>query len=79
MGFQPERRLDPGGTLTYTLGNCPYRDAAREDQAVVCGLHRGLTQGLLETLAPNAELTDFLPEDPDSAGCLIQIRGPLTD
>lgn len=79
MGFQPMRRLDPGPTLTYELANCPYRDAVREDQAVVCGLHRGLTRGLLEVLSPQTELAAFVPKDPYAAGCLIKLRGPLTD
>lgn len=79
MGFQPERRLQPGATLTYELANCPYRDAAREDQAVVCGLHRGLTQGLLDVLSPQSELAGFVPKDPYAAGCLIEVRGPLAE
>ena len=47
LGFQPTSRIDREGTLTYTLANCPYRDAVRENQTVVCALHRGLTRGLL--------------------------------
>ena len=79
MGFQPTRRLDPDRTLTYELANCPYRDAAGEDQAVVCSLHRGLTVGLLETLSPQTELAGFVPKDPYAAGCLITISGPLAE
>src|SRR5215218_10923812 len=40
MGFQPTRRFDRTDTVTYCLDNCPYRDAVRERQSVVCGLHR---------------------------------------
>lgn len=79
MGFQPDRRLQPGATLTYELANCPYRDAASEDQAVVCGLHRGLTQGLLDVLSPQSELSAFVPKDPYAAGCLIEVRGALAE
>jgi predicted ArsR family transcriptional regulator len=79
MGFQPVRRRDSHRNLTYELVNCPYRDAVREDQAVVCGLHRGLTRGLLDTLSPETELTGFVPKDPYAAGCLIQLRGPLAE
>jgi predicted ArsR family transcriptional regulator len=77
MGFQPRRRLDPGGTLTYCLGNCPYRDAVRERQSVVCGLHRGMTRGLLDGVDPKTRLSSFVPKDPDTAGCEITLRGPL--
>jgi predicted ArsR family transcriptional regulator len=79
LGFQPERKVDPTGQLTYRLGNCPYRDAVRENQPVVCTLHRGITRGLLDTLAPETKLSGFVPRDPDTAGCLIELRGELAD
>jgi predicted ArsR family transcriptional regulator len=77
MGFQPHRRLDDRGTLTYCLANCPYRDAVRERQSVVCGLHRGITRGLLDSVDPKTRLSAFVPKDPDIAGCEITLRGPL--
>jgi predicted ArsR family transcriptional regulator len=77
LGFQPERDVDPAGTLTYRLGNCPYRDAVRENQAVVCTLHRGMTRGLLDAIAPETKLAGFVPRDPYTAGCLIELRGDL--
>jgi predicted ArsR family transcriptional regulator len=77
MGFQPRRRFDEGGTLTYCLDNCPYRAAVRERQSVVCGLHRGLTRGLLDEIDPKTSLSAFVPKDPDAAGCEITLRGPL--
>ena len=79
LGFQPARRREPDGRLTYVLANCPYRDAVHEDQAVVCCLHRGLTRGLLDVVSRQTELTDFVPKDPYVAGCLIQVRGPLAE
>jgi predicted ArsR family transcriptional regulator len=79
MGFAPARRSEPSGTLTYELCNCPYRDAVRENQPVVCALHRGITQGLLDVLAPETRLTAFVPRDPVTAGCLIELSGGLAD
>jgi predicted ArsR family transcriptional regulator len=79
LGFQPEREVDPEGQLTYRLRNCPYRDAVRENQPVVCTLHRGITRGLLDTIAPETKLAGFVPRDPDTAGCLIELRGALAD
>jgi predicted ArsR family transcriptional regulator len=63
------------GRVTYRLRNCPYRDAVRANQPVVCALHRGLTRGLLDALQPSARLSRFVPEDPDGAGCVIEVRG----
>jgi predicted ArsR family transcriptional regulator len=77
MGFQPRRRVDRADKLTYCLDNCPYRAAVRERQSVVCGLHRGLTRGLLDEIDPMTKLSAFVPKDPDAAGCEITLRGPL--
>jgi hypothetical protein len=65
-------------TTRFELGNCPYRAAVRANQPVVCTLHRGLTRGLLDRLEPRAALSDFVPRDPDHAGCLIEIEGRRT-
>lgn len=77
LGFQPEREPAADGRLTYRLCNCPYREAVRERQSVVCALHRGLTRGMLDALDTKTKLIGFEPKDPDLAGCLIHIRGRL--
>jgi predicted ArsR family transcriptional regulator len=77
LGFQPRRETTPAGGITYRLCNCPYRDAARESPDVVCVLHRGMTRGLLDVIAPNTTLTGFVPNDPDEAGCRIELTGGL--
>lgn len=73
LGFAPQRERAEGSTVLFRLGCCPYREAVRENQPVVCQLHRGLTLGLLDQLAPGARLSDFVPKDPDRAGCLIEV------
>ena len=75
LGFAPQRTRGKGDGVTFKLGNCPYRDAVEENPAVVCALHRGLTLGLLDGLAPRATLTRFVPEEPRHAGCLIEVDG----
>lgn len=75
LGFAPQREPGEMGRVVYRLGNCSYREAVRENQPVVCALHRGLTRGVLDDLAPSARLTKFVPEDPDRAGCLIEVEG----
>jgi predicted ArsR family transcriptional regulator len=77
LGFQPRREPVAGDRLTYRLRNCPYREAVRERQSMVCGLHRGITQGLLDALDPETELVGFEAKDPDAAGCLIELRGRM--
>ena len=75
LGFQPAVSVGEGGAVCCQLGNCPYKEAVRDNQAVVCALHEGITAGLLEELAPSASLTRFEPRDPDQAGCLIEVTG----
>jgi predicted ArsR family transcriptional regulator len=75
LGFAPQRRRATAGRVVFRLGNCPYREAVRENQPVVCALHRGLTLGLLDQLDPAARLTDFVAKKPERAGCLIEVQG----
>ncbi len=79
LGFQPRREPEGERRLTYRLCNCPYRDAVRENQDVVCTLHRGLTRGLLDVLASGTKLVDFVPHDPYTAGCEIELEGGLAE
>jgi predicted ArsR family transcriptional regulator len=78
LGFQPEIDREAPRPTTVRLGNCPYRDAVKTNQPVICTLHRGITLGLLDALLPNASLTDFDPRDPDTAGCTIGLGEKTT-
>jgi predicted ArsR family transcriptional regulator len=75
LGFAPQRERRQAGRVVFRLDNCPYRGAVRENQPVVCALHRGLTRGFLDVIEPSAQLTRFVPEDPDCAGCRIEVAG----
>lgn len=78
LGFQPRREPAADGTVTYRMGNCPYREAVHENQQAICTLHRGLTRGLLDVLDPAAQLVGFEPHDPDTAGCLVELTTPTS-
>jgi predicted ArsR family transcriptional regulator len=73
LGFEPQSRPAGADGVCFELGNCPYGSAVRANQPIVCTLHRGLTRGVLDRLAPQAALRSFVPKDPDRAGCLIEI------
>ena len=75
LGFQPVLERGPSGRVSCCLRNCPYRNSVKENQEVVCTLHRGITRGLLDVLEPRARLVDFVPHDPDTAGCRIEVEG----
>lgn len=75
LGFQPELTEPADGRLACRLGNCPYRDSASENREVVCTIHRGVMLGILDRVSPDAALTKFVPHDPETAGCEIEIEG----
>ena len=74
LGFQPSVEVDGGdGHSTCTLGNCPYRESVRESPEVICTLHRGITEGILDQIDPAVRLARFEPKDPDHAGCVVGV------
>jgi predicted ArsR family transcriptional regulator len=80
MGFRPTQTNDPSaGCVTFCLCNCPYREAVHKNQTLVCELHKGITEGLVEALAPDAELAEFVAKDPETAGCLVEIASKTPD
>jgi predicted ArsR family transcriptional regulator len=72
LGFEPELEVRTDG-FGCRLGNCPYRDAVLRNQQIVCGLHRGITAGILDAVDPGARLTKFEPKDPRRAGCRVEV------
>src|SRR5262245_50004578 len=57
LGFDPERVDDEVGT-TIAFGHCPYGEVARQHSEVVCGLHCGMVEGLVDGLG-GAEVVSF--------------------
>jgi predicted ArsR family transcriptional regulator len=60
-------------TVTFVLGNCPYRQAVQENQPAICTLHKGILTGLLDMLEPDAAMTGFHPRNPHTAGCTVDL------
>jgi predicted ArsR family transcriptional regulator len=73
LGFMPRRETAGAGSFRFVLRNCPYREAVLQNQPAICVLHRGITSGLLDRLGPGSRLTGFVPKDPVTAGCLIEV------
>lgn len=76
LGFQPVDEPAEAGRQCLALCNCPYRDAVGVNREVICGLHRGLVRGVLDSVAPGARISRFVPKDPQAAGCELEIRYP---
>ena len=61
--------------LHLPAGKLPVPSLGARESRRDLTLHRGLSAGLLSKLDPNAELTRFEPRDPDSAGCVVGVKG----
>ncbi|MGW6708841.1 helix-turn-helix transcriptional regulator [Streptomyces sp. NPDC054956] len=64
MGFAP--RDEPGpdpATRRVLLHGCPYRELARARPEVVCAVHQGVLDGLLESTGTTARLLPFVGPD----------------
>jgi predicted ArsR family transcriptional regulator len=73
LGFVPRAEPRAPSGVRFVLRNCPYREAVLQNQPAICGLHRGITQGLLDRLSPHARLAAFVAKHPLEAGCLIEV------
>ncbi|MBX3099684.1 MAG: helix-turn-helix domain-containing protein [Salinibacterium sp.] len=76
LGFEPESDRESG---TIRLHACPFRGAAREHPEIVCNVHRGLIDQLLEGAEPQARLIPFV--EPEL--CMVSFdrrhRAPVAD
>ena len=72
-GFEP-RRVEQGGEVELILDRCPYEALASTDPDVVCELHLGLAEGIVEAAGAQVEVTQLVAHDPEQAGCRLRIR-----
>ena len=77
LGFAPE--ADPDGTRIL-LHQCPFAEVARENRAIVCGIHLGMLTATAERLDAPLDVTGldpFVTDDP--LLCIVRLvarRGP---
>lgn len=71
LGFDPAAVLDDdGATIAFT--HCPFRDLAEQRPDLLCSLHRGLVEGMVEAVG-GGEVTGF-GTIVDRNPCHVQIR-----
>ncbi|MFI5866055.1 helix-turn-helix transcriptional regulator [Streptomyces sp. NPDC051546] len=64
MGFAPADAPEPDpGTRRVLLRACPYRELARNRPEVVCAVHQGVLEGLLESSGTTVRLLPFIGPD----------------
>ena len=74
-GYTPELSTSEGGrSAEVTLAHCPFLDLARDNPAVVCGIHRGLIAGSLAQLGESESATRVSLEPfVDATTCIAHI------
>jgi predicted ArsR family transcriptional regulator len=60
-GFDPRFRRRSSRTVEISLRDCPFRDMLDDHRDLVCGIHRGLLEGMLSGSRPTLSLTEFEP------------------
>jgi predicted ArsR family transcriptional regulator len=73
-GYQPVVRTEDGGrTAELTLVDCPFLELAQDNPGVVCGVHRGLLRGTLESLGEDDTEVSLRPFV-EPRVCLARVR-----
>jgi predicted ArsR family transcriptional regulator len=60
-GFDPRFRRRGNRAVEIALRGCPFRDLLDEHRELVCTVHRGLLEGMLEGSRPRLHLRSFEP------------------
>lgn len=72
LGFHPRVR-DGRGRLEVVLDACPFAEVAATAPHVICQLHLGIAEGIVERTG-DIEIVDLRPADPHTAGCRLITR-----
>ena len=59
-GFDPRFRREGSG-VEVSLRDCPFRDLLDDHRELVCSLHEGLLEGMLDGLKPRLALRELKP------------------
>jgi predicted ArsR family transcriptional regulator len=74
-GYEPELAADGAGRdARIELTHCPFRELARANTEVVCGIHRGLIAGTMSRLGEPRTEVDLFPFA-DGHRCIAHIHG----
>ena len=72
-GFEP-RRVQHPRSVELVLERCPFEAAAFADPDVVCDIHRGLAEGMLDAMGAELRVSKLVAYDPRRAGCRLQLK-----
>jgi predicted ArsR family transcriptional regulator len=76
-GFDPRFRRRSLAVVEVSLRSCPFRDLVDDHRELVCAIHRGLVEGMLQGLKPPLRLSEFEPLV-ERGVCRLVARGRKT-
>ena len=74
-GFDPRFRRRGNRSVEIALRGCPFRDLLEEHRDLVCTVHRGLLEGMLEGSRPRLHLRSFEPLADRGSVCRVAATG----
>ncbi len=74
-GFDPRFRRKGRRSVEVTFRACPFQDLLDEHRDVVCRVHEGLMEGMLDASRPPMKLESFEPQAERSSVCRLVARG----
>jgi predicted ArsR family transcriptional regulator len=74
-GFDPRFRRRGNRSVEIGLRGCPFRDLLEEHRELVCTVHRGLLEGMLEGSRPRLHLRSFEPLADRGSVCRVLVAG----
>jgi len=72
-GFDPRFRRRGNRSIEIGLRGCPFRDLLDEHRDLVCTVHRGLLEGMLEGSRPRLHLDAFEPLADHGSVCRVVV------
>ena len=73
-GFEPRFRRKSSRTVEISLRDCPFRDLLEEHRELVCAVHLGLLEGMLDASRPAMQLVSFQPAAERTSACSLTAR-----
>ncbi len=75
LGFDPQTTSDGRGTVEIAFLHCPFRELAEAYPELVCNLHRGICEGVVETIGGGTvdEFATLYDRDPCRVAVAVEV------
>ena len=73
-GFEPRFRRRSSRTVEISLRDCPFRDLLDEHRELMCAVHLGLLEGMLDASRPAMRLVSFQAAAERTSACSLVAR-----